>query len=760
MIPVLYSDSEEYFVNNGIGLLVDAISCKVVEERNGKFELEMQYPQNGLYYNDLAEGCFIKAKPNDRDPEQPFRIYKTGKPVAGICTYYAEHISYEYNADPVPNFEATGKTANEALNQLLEDAIIQKPYTAWSDITDRRNIKLQGVYNVRNILGGVEGSIIDTFGGELQFDRYTIKLHENRGSDNGVVIRYGKNLIDAQQEKNIANVATSIFPYCFYSEGSQQDEPTLISLPEKTISTPHASLYTRNYCIPVDFSDKFEEDIVPTEELLRELARDYVKKGIDIPSISIKLSFIDLSKTKDYANLQAVEQVGLCDTVTVILERLGISEKAKVIKTDYDVLKERYNQVELGEAKANLYTELNVKEREAFQKIIKTATRSEVLKKQFERKIVQVTAAITGNSGGYVVLSPAENPQEIFIMDTDSMSTAQNVWRWNLAGLGHSSTGVNGPFTTAITAAGEIVANFITAGELDGQIIKAGSIQAESIDLEYRQSITRYTDDGDAALLADYTTKFQVVDGKIASKVSIGNVSSEISQEAGNITISSDRLKITSTYFKLDRDGKVEMTEAKVNGKVTSTDGTESMVLDESMLRGYHGAVSNSNLVGYIDLAADYGSGSNVTYEAVLGSKRNLYFEKGNSGTFHFVNISGSRKDTIGEIKNDGWYGDVHGDVTGDLTGNVYGDVTGNVYGDVSGDVTGNVTGNVSGNLTGNVTGNVSGNLTGNVTGDITGNVHVKNGVNYNNILLPVQLGANGEVVSAIQVNIKDGVIL
>ena len=706
MIPVLYSASEEDFYDNGIGLLIDAISCKVVEERNGKFELELQYPQNGLYYNDLEEGCYIKAKPNDRDGEQPFRIYKTGKPIAGVCTYYAEHISYEFNADPVPNFEFTGRNAQEALSKLLEDAVIQKPYTAWSDITDRRSAKVQGVYNVRNLLGGVEGSIIDTFGGELQFDRYSIKLHENRGSDNGVVIRYGKNLLDATMERNIANVATSIFPYAFYTpeaEDGTESEEVFVSLPEKTISTPHAESYTREYCIPVDFSDKFESGTVPTEAAIRALAKEYVKTGIDVPAISIKLSFVDLSRTKDYENLQAVEHVGLCDTVTVILERLGISEKAKVIKTDYDVLKERYNQVELGETKPNLYTELNVKQREAFQKIIKTATRSEILKQQFEKRIIAVTAAITGNSGGYVVLSPAENPQEIFIMDTDDMETAVNVWRWNLAGLGHSSHGVNGPFNTAITAAGEIVANFITAGELDGAIIKAGSIQAESIDVEYRQSITRYADDGDAAIVQDYTTKFQVVEGKISSKVSIGNVSSEISQEAGNITISANRIAITSTYFKLDRDGKVEMSEAKVNGKVTSTDGTERMVLDYSRLQGYRGAENNNNLIGYLDLSADY---PGATYEAVLGSRNNLYFEKGNGKTFIFVNVNGNNKDICGEIKNGGWYGNVHGDVTG----------------------------------------------------SVSGDVHVTNGLTYDNVMLQI-IDQNGNVTGYLRAHIKDGIV-
>lgn len=468
MIPILYDENETEFLNNGIGLLTEAISCEVTETRNGAFECELSYPKEGRYYGDLKEGAYIMAKSSDRDEAQPFRIYKTSQPIAGIVTYKAEHMSYELNACPVPNFSAANTTPQDAIERMIAAAAVAKPYEAWSDIATIKSIDVKGVYNLRKLLGGVEGSVLDTWGGEFQFDRYTVKLHAQRGNDNGVVIRYGKNLIDAKMEKNIQSVTTAIFPYAWYTPAGT-DQEVFVSLPEKTIATPNAGRYARTYCQPVDLSGEFTAGAAITETMLRAKAVEYARSGIDEPKISIKVSFIDLSKTRDYANADALERVGLCDTVTVILDKLGLVEKAKVVKTVYDSIHERCISFELGEARANLAQTIALKQKEQEAATIE-------VKSQMERRIAQVTAAITGNSGGYVLLSPAENPQEIFIMDTPDTATARNVWRWNLQGLGHSSTGIGGPFTTALTAAGVFVADFIQAGTMAADRLRGGTL--------------------------------------------------------------------------------------------------------------------------------------------------------------------------------------------------------------------------------------------------------------------------------------------
>ena len=673
MIPVLYPESETDFLNNGSGLLTEATECRVREARNGTFELELAYPREGRLYSELVTGAFIKAKPNDRDPVQPFRIYKVGKPVAGVCRFYGEHISYELNAAPVPNFKATGVTPQGAITNMIEDAVVQKPYTAWSDITTRKNMDIHGVHNVRALLGRVEGSLIDTFGGELQFDKYAIKLHTARGRDDGVTIRYGKNLIDAEMEKNIDSVATAIFPYAFYTpeaEDGTEAEEVFVSLPEKVIYTPNAQNYPRTYCKEVDFSDRFGDGVIPTEAALRTMATEYAQQGIDLPKVSIRLSLIDLSRTKDYENLWAMERVGLCDTVHVIIDRLGITETAKVVSTDYDVLHERYNEIEVGEIRPSLTKEMNLQLRDTFQRVIKTATRSEILKQKMEKRILAVTAAITGNSGGHVVLYPAENPQEILIMDTDDTATATNVWRWNMAGLGHSSTGVNGPFTTAITAAGEIVADFITVGELDGQIIKAGTIQAESLDVRYKQSVTTYIDDGLDALHDEMESRFQVTDSQISAEVSraqraeaanaaqiqlnadaislrvtSSQAQSLIDQSADTIRLKANNIVWSSTKSSMTSEGVLTCTGARFNdGTITSTNGEKKATLENGFYRGY----LNNSISGLLDLCPTY---SDNKKRAALWAKDELFLQAG--GT------EGNPQNQI-KIDSNGLYGNVY----------------------------------------------------------------------------------------------------
>lgn len=566
MIPILYDPLETQFDSNGIGLLTDAISCIVEEERNGSFELTLQYPQEGRLADYIVEDAIIKAKPNDKDKDQLFRIYKSGKPIGGVNTYYAEHISYELNMNPVCRPRISGKNAQEAIAQLLEEAVIENNYTAWSDITTRNSTQIDDVLSVRNILGGAEGSILDVWGGEYQFDNFTVKLHKSRGSDTGTTIRYGKNLISAEQERNIGDVITAIFPYCYYTpekeEGATEEpDPVFVSLPEKFINTPNADKYARLKCAPMDFSDEFEDGVIVSEEMLRKVAKAYTESGIDEPKISIKATFQNLKKTKDYENIQALETIGICDTVTVMIEKLGIEVKAKIVKYSYDSIKERFDSVEIGEPKTNLTKAITAAQKEQKEQIIKSATRAEIIQKRIEQTIKDVTAAITGNSGGHVLLYPAENPQEIYIMDTDSTATAKNVWRWNLAGLGHSSNGIGGPFETAITAAGQIVADFIAVGKLNGALIEAGTINAESLSVEYKQSVKKYTDDGDAKLLSEMKSRFEVTGESITAEVERA--------QAAEKTISED-LKLTqldAKEFKENvegafRDGIITETEA------------------------------------------------------------------------------------------------------------------------------------------------------------------------------------------------------
>lgn len=508
MIPILYAASETDFTTNGIGLLADAVSCTVTEERNGAYEATLIYPAKGHLAEYIAEDAIIKAKANDTDEPQLFRIYKSGKQIGSNTTWNAEHISYELTGNPVERFSISGVNAEQALNRLLAAAVFKHKYTAASDITTVNKTSIADVVSVRKALGGVEGSILDTWGGEYHFNNYRIELLKARGTDNGVTIEYGKNLTDAKQERNIANIVTAIFPYAKYTPEGEESE-VYVSLKEKTLVHAGAADYAYKRCEIVDFSSEWESGTIITEDMLRAKAEAYLEKISTEPDINITLSYAQLKKTKDYKNIQVMESVALCDTVTVRIDKLQIEATAKIVKAKYDSLKERYDTMEIGSVRTNLTKQLTATQQEVTESIKKNQTRAEQIKKQIEQTIVDVTAAITGNSGGYVVLYPEKNPQEIYILDQPELSKAKNVWRWNLAGLGHSSTGVNGKFNTAITADGQIVANFITAGELTGTILKAGTVYAEALDVEYRNAVTKHADDAANKAYEDSLSKIQ-----------------------------------------------------------------------------------------------------------------------------------------------------------------------------------------------------------------------------------------------------------
>lgn len=508
----------------------------------------------------------------------------------------AEHISYELNSNPICQPVIEGKNPQQAIEQVLSQAAVPNNYTAWSDIQTRNSTGVDDVISVRKMLGGVEGSILDTWGGEYQFDNFTIKLWKSRGKDTGETIRYGKNLITAEQEKNIANTVTAIFPYARYKKDETSEEEILVKLSEGIIKTPNADRYARLKCEPVDFSDKFKDGVVITEDMLRKVATAYAQSGIDEPSISIKASFQDMNKIKGNENLATFNSIDLCDIVTVIIEKLDIDVKAKVVSYTYNVLKERAENVEIGETRTNLTKQITAESKEQADRIIKTATFSEKLEASLKQRIADATAAITGNSGGYVVLYPPENPQEIFVMDTPDTKTAKNVWRWNKAGLGHSSNGVNGPFNVAIQQDGTIIADFIGAGELDGMLIKAGTVKAESLSVEYKQSVTT-----EAQELADQaeSNANSATDDKLKNYSTTTEMQSALTVEAGKISA-----EVSKTYetkenatqkmtdannalesYKREANAAIELNADAIKSRVTADEVTSQIEQSAESIR-------------------------------------------------------------------------------------------------------------------------------------------------------------------------------
>lgn len=452
MLPILYTSITEGTVPShyGEGVLSDCLSCSVKEARNGEYELTMEYSAEGIHADAIVPGAFIKAKPNFTDADQLFRIYKVGKTINGRFTINAEHVSYILSDKVI----TTGTAASCAAACLLLTGQAGN-FTITTDKTVSADFSIDVPSSVRSWFGGKKGSILDVYGpGEWAYDNFSAEFKAARGTDRGVTIRYGKNLTELSQTLDMTNLASEIIPYYKAQDGTVT-----------TGSAVSTGLVGITRQLAVDFSASVDPDsVTPITTQLATLATNYISaNNFTTFKDNITLDFVQM---KDLA-----ERVDLCDTVHIYFEPLGLTATAKCIETVWDVLGERYTSTSFGDPKTNIADTIV-----ATQKAIDEKPSTTVM----QQAIDQATELITGNLGGYVVLHDSNGdgePDEILIMDTADIATATNVWRWNSGGLGYSAVGYSGPYDVlAIDMSGNIVADAITTGTLNANLIKAGVI--------------------------------------------------------------------------------------------------------------------------------------------------------------------------------------------------------------------------------------------------------------------------------------------
>ena len=455
MIPILYNAVTEGTVPNdyGIGSLTDCLSCEVTEERNGSYELTLSYAVGGIHADEIEVNRIIKAKPNYTDNPQLFRIYKVGKAMNGRFEVNAQHISYDLSGKILPagilTFDALATvqaiTANGGGN-----------FNITTDISSSAIFKTDVPASTRSWFGGKERSLLDIYGGEWKYDNFTCSLLASRGTDRGTTIRYGKNLTELSQEISFENLVTAIVPYAVNPENNN-------AITGAEVSTGLSLNVDKK--LAIDFTDGIEwNDSTPIATQLNTLATRYVtanRSSMVNTKNSITLNFAQSGDLK--------ERVDLCDTVKIYFEALGITASAKCVSATWDVLADRYSSNTFGDAVSTITDTIATVEK----KIVNVPTKNEVA-----QTVSEATQMITGNLGGYVVFHDSDNdgqPDEILIMDSPDISTSLNIWRWNQAGLGFSSSGYAGPYDTlALTADGKINASAITAGTLTADLIKAG----------------------------------------------------------------------------------------------------------------------------------------------------------------------------------------------------------------------------------------------------------------------------------------------
>ena len=578
MKPILFDGSATNYNTQGIGALSDCISALVTEQRNGIYELEFTYPITGVRYEDITAGRIVVVSHDERKDLQPFIIYRISRPNSGVVTVNAHHISYELSNVIVRPYEATNiGTAFEGFHSY---AITDNSFTFWTDKTSAGTFKVAAPASVRALLGGTSGSILDAFGGgEYEFDNKTVKLYQHRGHDNGVTIRYGKNLTDITADTDAGSLYNAVIPYWSNAEDTivyggivqgnggitreeiWTDEGSLPIQDEngETI-TFRASL---RQVVPMDLSGEFTE--APTVAQLEARAQTILNNNEPwIPKVNIKIDFIALWQTEEYKNIAPLERVSLCDTVTVQYAELGVDATAKVIRVVWDVLAERYSEMELGDAKTSFADVLMANTDERIDGKIKDLTTYT----DMENAIAHATELITGGMGGHIVFlyDANEHPTDMLVMDTDDVSTAVHVLRINVNGIGFSSNGIQGPYTSAWTLDSRFNADFIVAGTMSAARIHGGTL--------------------------------------VLGGVNNGNGAIVVYDASGNVI------------------GRWNNTGIEINGGIIRTsDGERTSSIESGYTKYYTGNLSNNSLIGNIGTRSyqtegSYGLEMDISYDA------------------------------------------------------------------------------------------------------------------------------------------------
>lgn len=368
MRPILFNKNETAFDTYGLGEL-NVTKGTVTRERNGNYTLYAEIPVNDPMVSILQKEMKLKADAGLRTKNQTFEISRIVKDSSNIVKIYGQHISHKLEYMAVRNGTVLNGTAFNALSLWRNALIGDYRFDVWSDIqtSATTTLSIDKVTNARLALGGVEGSILDIWGGEYEFDNMTVRLHKQLGRTAPTVLEYGRNILSAETDETIEDAYTSVLPFATYTpekpEGDTSDsqpDPITVTIPENYVDSKYKALYAHRRIKVIDFSSEFNSDSkkknIPTADKLRKLASDYMERNaIGKPKINTKIEYVDLAKTLDYADRAWIEELELCDIVPIYYPQIGLTdETAKVTTITYDFVNERNASVEFGEIGTNV----------------------------------------------------------------------------------------------------------------------------------------------------------------------------------------------------------------------------------------------------------------------------------------------------------------------------------------------------------------------------------------------------------------------
>lgn len=368
MRPILFNKNEQSFDTYGLGEL-NVTKGTVTRERNGNYTLYSEIPANDPMVATLEKEMKLKADAGLRTKNQTFEISRIVKDSSNIVKIYGQHISHKLEYMGLVNGRPFSGSAFTALAIWHNATIGDLRFDVWSDIqtTGKGVFDISKMENARQALGGVEGSILDIYGGEYEFDNMTVRLHKQLGHTAPTVLEYGRNILSAELDETIESTYTSVLPFATYTpdkpEGDTSDsqpDPVTVTLPENYVDSKYKALYAHRRIKVVDFSSEFKSDSkskdIPTPDKLRKIANDYMERNeIGKPKINIKIEYADLARTLDYADRGWIEEVELCDIVPVYYPQIGLTDETlKITTITYDFVNERNESVEFGDIGTNV----------------------------------------------------------------------------------------------------------------------------------------------------------------------------------------------------------------------------------------------------------------------------------------------------------------------------------------------------------------------------------------------------------------------
>jgi phage minor structural protein len=353
MIPILYEKYDTAFLANGLGRLRDCITATVSEGRNDIYELDFTYPVTGAHFNEIQPGRIVAVTHDDTGDVQPFDIVSYSKPIDGVVTFHCVHISYRLTTQVVWATNITSLASALSLFGNVSGTLFSyssdfssSAYMAAADGVPR---------TVRQMLGGIEGSVLDTYGGELLFDKWTVKVCKARGEARDLTIRYGVNMVSYQEDTDYLGTYSACVPYW---TGTDTNGGQIVVRGSRVDSgLPTAS--GRNDVVPLDLTDKFQDK--PTAAQLEALALTYMTgKQVNLPAQTIAVEFFRLQDTPEYEDLAPLMNCNLCDTVRVVFPEYNMDGRFKIVKTVYNVLADKYDSMELGTLSTTLAEALGI----------------------------------------------------------------------------------------------------------------------------------------------------------------------------------------------------------------------------------------------------------------------------------------------------------------------------------------------------------------------------------------------------------------